>query len=739
MRLGRNLLAGFTNSVWAALVGFAVVPIYLKYLGLDAYGLIGFFASMQALLQLLDFGLAPTINREVARCSANVNLRDARNLLHSLTFIYFGVAALIAIALIGLAPLVAKSWLRSTYIPVETITNAVMLMGFVAACRWPIGLYQGVLMGAQRITVLSGVNMAIVTLGSLGAVGVLAFFANTIEAFFIWQAFMAIVNLVCMRWFAWRAIGGAGEAVFDIDGIKRILRFTVGVSGITLSAVLLSQLDKVILSKLLSLDDFGQYILATTVVSGLYFLIMPIFNVIYPRFSALVASGDTKKLSDLYRQGTRLMAALLFPLAMVLVIFPDNLVHVWTGNLSLAIAVAPLIAIMAVGSALHGMMFFPYALQLAYGRTRLPLTINAILILIVVPLTYFLVLTHGVLGGAIAWLIFHLLYFLLGTWLTHRYLLKGIGLKWIIQDVGIPLMVTLIIGSAGAFFIIKAANSDLLNLCLGALLCILAMMIALVMTPQPKMILSWFSRASKVGMRNYGMVDAMYYSQFGEDKILYEIFGRKSTGLCIEIGANDGVTDSTTYFFEKIGWDCILIEPNPDLCSHIRQMRNALLFECAASNRAGNAILYVAEGTERSHGVSTICSDKKSQDRIASYGFTARPVEVVTRTLDSVLDESKIFSMIDFISIDVEGHELDVLKGFSIGKWMPKVIVVEDNSNFKDKEVTNYLKNFGYVPFMRTGVNNWFAHKNNKNLVSMKNRVVYNCRNIIKNCIGLKK
>src|SRR6266849_10807514 len=163
MTLGRNLLAGLANSVWTAIVTLAVVPLYLKYLGIEAYGLIGFFATTQALLQILDLGLAPTINREVARCSATGNLGEAGNLLHSLAVIYWGMAGVIVLFIVALAPFIANYWLQSKHLSQETIVHAVMLMGLVIACRWPIGLYQGALMGAQRLTVSSGVNIGMVT------------------------------------------------------------------------------------------------------------------------------------------------------------------------------------------------------------------------------------------------------------------------------------------------------------------------------------------------------------------------------------------------------------------------------------------------------------------------------------------------------------------------------------------------------------------------------------------------
>ena len=141
MTLKRNLLAGLGNSAWSALVGLAAMPFYLKYLGIEAYGLIGFFVTTQAVLSLLDMGMAPTINREVARCSATGNLNEAGKLLHTLAVVYWIMAGLIALVILALAPLIAGYWLQSKQLLPETISHAVMLMGLVLACRWPIGLY----------------------------------------------------------------------------------------------------------------------------------------------------------------------------------------------------------------------------------------------------------------------------------------------------------------------------------------------------------------------------------------------------------------------------------------------------------------------------------------------------------------------------------------------------------------------------------------------------------------------
>ncbi len=450
MKLGHNLLAGLANSIWSALVGLAVVPFYLKYLGIEAYGLIGFFATTQAVLSLLDLGMAPTINREVARCSASGSLQEAGKLLHTLAVVYWSMAAMIALLVVLLAPWIAEYWLQSKHVSQQTISHAIMLMGLVVACRWPIGLYQGALNGAQRLTVSSGINMVMATVGSLGTVAVLAFVSPTIEAFFIWQACVGLVYAITMRLAAWRVIGRMRGTRFEVNELKTIWRFSVGMSGVAVSGIVLMQLDKVLLSKILSLEDFGRYALAGVVASGLYILLTPTFNVIYPRLSALIVTNETEKLINLYRSGTRLLLAALFPIASAAAVFAEEILLLWTGNPSLASSTAPVVSLFLIGTALNGAMHFPYALQLAYGMTRLPLMINAILVVVMIPTTILLAFKYGAVGGAAAWAILNSIYLLIGTWLTHRLLLKGIGLTWLLFDVGMPLVISmLIVGGIG--------------------------------------------------------------------------------------------------------------------------------------------------------------------------------------------------------------------------------------------------------------------------------------------------
>lgn len=474
MRLARNLLAGMVSSLWAVLLGLAVVPFYLKYLGIEAYGLIGVFVFTQSLLQLLDFGLAPAINREVARGIASGCLDEARGLLRTFAAIYWTMAAAIVLIVVAAAPLIAKSWLQPDNLSEQSVTQALMLIGLVVGCRWPSGLYQSAMMGAQRLTVTSSISIIHVTVANLGAVAVLAFVSPTIQAFFTWHAAVGALYALVARMAAWKVVGRGHGSGFDTGALKRIWRFSAGMSGVAVSGLILMQLDKVLLSKMLGLDDFGRYMLAASVASGLYVLLAPVFNAIFPRMSALVAANDEDGLVSLYRTGTRLLTATLFPLAAWLGFFSEDLVHLWTGNAGLASSVAPIVSLLLLGTAMNGVMLFPYALQLAYGATRLPLTINAILMAILVPVIIVLALHYGAVGGAAAWGLLNCLYLVLGTCLTHRSLLKGIGIAWLVSDVLMPFTMSVAVVGTGAVLLYDSSYPHYMKLLFGGCLAFVA-------------------------------------------------------------------------------------------------------------------------------------------------------------------------------------------------------------------------------------------------------------------------
>ena len=462
--IGRNLLSGFASSGFSALLGFLFVPLYIKYLGIESYGLIGFFATMQAVLALLDMGIAPTMNREAARSLSLGKLVELGDLLRTLSLIYWAIGILVLVIIIALAPFIAAHWLQSSSIDVERLGRTIMLMGLVFSCRWPISLYQSTLIGMQRIKIASLLTMSMALLGNLGALITLAYASPSIEAFFIWQVIVAILNVAIIHWVTWSSF--KEKSTIRFQSLKSVWKFSAGMSGIAFSSIFLMQLDKILLSKMLPLEIFGYYSLAVVFAGSLSILIGPVFNVIYPRLSALVVEDNEKKVLEFYMVGTQMLAGIIFPAAFFLAFFSEDILYYWLKNPTIVAQVAPIASILFVGSVINGAMIFPYALQLAHGITRLPQIIVLSLIGVYVPLTYFLALNYGATGGALSWLILNALYLFYGPWLTHKYILKNSAMRWLCQGVLRPAIIALVVTFLGSYFL-REVDFHFQNILLG--------------------------------------------------------------------------------------------------------------------------------------------------------------------------------------------------------------------------------------------------------------------------------
>jgi O-antigen/teichoic acid export membrane protein len=218
-------------------------------------------------------------------------------------------------------------------------------------------------------------------------------------------------------------------------------------AGISITSVIQTQLDKMILVKILPLDTFGYYSLASRAAGGLIYLTGPVCAAFFPRFSQLVTKGDTRELVRLYHRSCQLLSVLIIPPAVVLTLFSYELLLVWTQDRSIAENSHLMLSLLTVGTALNGMASPPYALQLASGWTRLSLIFNTAATLLQAPLIYIMSVKYGGVGAAMVWVIFNALYILVALYLMHRRLLRGELLRWYHLDIGRPLVAAAAVGS----------------------------------------------------------------------------------------------------------------------------------------------------------------------------------------------------------------------------------------------------------------------------------------------------
>ena len=275
-------------------MGLAFIPLYIKYLGIEAYGLIGLFALLTAWLSLLDMGMTPTLGREMARYMGGGHTAESiRDLLRSIEYVAIGIAVLIVAGIALGANWLATSWLKSETTPTEVVAQAFAVMGLVSGLRFFEGIYRSSIVGLQRQVLLNVVSSLIATLRGLGAVGVIVWVAPTIQAFFLWQGLISVVSIVLLALATYRCLPKAGRSSrFSLTALRGVWRFAGGMVGITVLALLLTQADKILLSKLLTLTEFGYYSLAAVVAGAIFTLVNPITQAWYPRLNQLHATDD---------------------------------------------------------------------------------------------------------------------------------------------------------------------------------------------------------------------------------------------------------------------------------------------------------------------------------------------------------------------------------------------------------------------------------------------------------------
>jgi O-antigen/teichoic acid export membrane protein len=215
--------------------------------------------------------------------------------------------------------------------------------------------------------------------------------------------------------------------------------------AITLLSLLLTQVDKIILSRLLSLEMFGYYTLAGTVAATLNNLTLPVTQAYYPRFTELVTQNNTAELMKSYHQSTQLISVLIIPAAFIMIFFGKNLLLLWTGNALLTENVAPLLVLLALGTMLNGLMHIPFLLTLAYGWTRFGVYLNIISVLLLVPSVIWATVRYGAMGAASIWVILNVGYVLISTHFLYRRLLITEKWRWYGKDLLLPMLATILI------------------------------------------------------------------------------------------------------------------------------------------------------------------------------------------------------------------------------------------------------------------------------------------------------
>lgn len=438
MALRHNILASYASQLYVALIGIVVVPVLIQLLGPESYGLVGFYSMLQAWFNLLDMGMSASVSRETARFQGGTSTAmDYRRLVRALEGIFVVIAVCGGALLFLGAGGIAVHWLSFDELPISDVIYAIQVMALIVALRWTCGLYRGVIIGSQRFVWLCGVNITIATLRFVAVLPVLMLIEATPRVFFGYQLAIALVELVFLAGFAYRLLPGlpTGQRMtWDWAPLKPVLWFSLTIAFTSSVWVMVTQMDKLILSGLLDLDEYGYFTLAVLAGSTIMLLSSPVGQALMPRLSQLEAEGRHETLVQVYRSGTQLVAILAGSASITVACMARPLLFAWTGDPTLTDFAAPVLTLYAIGNGFLAVAAFPYYLQYAKGNLKLHLIGNLIFVVMLVPTIVWAASTHGAVGAGWAWLGMNALTFVAWLPFVHNKFVPGLNARWYTLD-----------------------------------------------------------------------------------------------------------------------------------------------------------------------------------------------------------------------------------------------------------------------------------------------------------------
>jgi O-antigen/teichoic acid export membrane protein len=438
--LKRDVLINYISQLYMAALNVLVVPIYLKLLGAEAYGLIGVFIMAQGLMQILDIGLSATLSREATKYIVSPETAPTfRYIFDKVSKFFLIISLLLVVVLLPLANKYALDWFNYSSLNPNDVSISISLIIIIVALRFLITPMKSILLGLEKHVWL---NIVVIIMGSLkylGVIPLIIFYSKAPTVFFIYELCIAVIEAAVISFYTFRLLPKKdlvrAKQLAKTETTSKVIKFSLAHGFVAMIWLVLTQVDRVVLSKVLPLDQFGYFSAVATAASGIMLLSSPLSRALLPRMTALLTQKDLEGLIQIYRKSTRLLSMSVVPIGILIMGFSAELLWLWTGNAELAVYGKNVLFWYALGNTVLVVAAFPYYLQFAYGELKFHVWGNIVSLTIGLPLIVVLTLEHGAVGAGISWASLQITSFFIFTYLVHKRFLANVHWRWLLMDV----------------------------------------------------------------------------------------------------------------------------------------------------------------------------------------------------------------------------------------------------------------------------------------------------------------
>ena len=449
----KNIFANFIGKFWSILSNFLFIPLYIHYLGLESYSIISFTLVIAGLMAVLDAGLSATLSREFSRLDNTKE--DKIRIFKTLESSYFILITIVIVLILSFSGLLAEKWLNLDSYDPARVSFFLKIISFDIGFQLLFRFYIGGLLGLEKQV---QANMYQVGWGLLrnGLVVVVLLFKPTLDLFFIWQTASTVLFAILLKIALEKNL--IGHSVFDIrmkiekQVFKRIWHFAGGMFLISFIASINTQMDKLAISKLLSIESLGFYTLSVSLAQGILVLVNPVTTASLPRFTALYSAGKNKEASELYHKISIITSIIVFSFMANMVLFPQNLLWIWTGKMDLAEKSSMYLPIIAVSISMLSIATIPYNIAIANGYTKLNNLIGIISIFVTIPGYWIATNQFGALGAAYVFCFVQTLTTFVYLYFINSKFLKSRTITAIyLQEIALPMLLAFVVSFGFTF------------------------------------------------------------------------------------------------------------------------------------------------------------------------------------------------------------------------------------------------------------------------------------------------
>jgi O-antigen/teichoic acid export membrane protein len=399
--LARNMLLNLIGQAVPLLVGVVTIPIVVRGLGIERFGLLSLAWVILGYLTIFDFGLERATTKYVAEALGRGDENQVPHLVWTSVTMQAVFGAVGALVLVAITPLLAE---RILTIPLDLVREAKVTFYYLAIAL-PLLLvsssFSGVLQAAQRFDLLNAVRLpSNVLMFLVPLVGL--FFGLSVPGIVVLMLLSRLAALVALVVLDLRVLANLRKFSVHLDLFPRLFAYGSWIAVSSMVGPVLVYLDRFLTASLLSIAAVAYYTAPYEVVTRLWIIPASLTMSLFPAFSTLEAVGDQARLGALFACSIKYILLVLGPIVLMLVLFASEVLQAWLGG-DFAMQSAMALQILALGVLINSLAQIPYGLLQGVGRPDFTAKFHLVELPFYLGIAWFLISRWGITGAATAW------------------------------------------------------------------------------------------------------------------------------------------------------------------------------------------------------------------------------------------------------------------------------------------------------------------------------------------------